>query len=246
MDESKNSQFYDADSGTYEATRFSTRMGRRDHESLMQLVSEQLVKMDLTDVIEVGVGTGRVTREIRKMSKNRLRCVDISPGMLELSMKTAPTPIPEFIEGSAYSLPVPDNDASALISVNLLSHLDDLERFWREAVRVTRPGGQIFVTSTNLLSVFYPFAYVVNRRGRAYGQEVHSTWHKMRAQKAAMEAAGASLVELQGEIYLPRALDRARLVGTFAVPVLRGFRMAPRILRAKASPMLLIRAVVDS
>jgi SAM-dependent methyltransferase len=236
MRESDNSDFYSKDSATYESTRFSSPSGYDDHIRLMNSLADLSSSLDLSDVVEVGVGTGRVTRVLLERGAERVRCVDIAPGMLETAEANTASPLVQYFEGSAYSLPFEANDCSSFVSVNLLTHLDDLGQFWSEAARVLRPGGIALVTSTKVDSLFLPFAVIANRRGSAYGQEVHTAWHRRRAQLNAISAAGGKVQSVTGHFYTPRAVDRA-FVGPIFNRVMRAFERLPTRVGTRLAPM---------
>jgi ubiquinone/menaquinone biosynthesis C-methylase UbiE len=236
MRESNNSNFYSEDSETYEETRFSTPSGLDDHNRLMKALGDVSGQLDLDNVVEAGVGTGRVTRVLLSKGAKAIRCIDISTGMLKVAQEKTADPRVSYIEGSAYELPIATDDCSAFVSVNLLTHLDDLTTFWREAGRVLQPGGMAMVTSTKVDSVFMPFGLIANRRGSAYGQDVHTVWHRRKAQLEAINAAGGSVESITGHFYTPRALDRGlagRAVHRFTrsmelnLPAPLGARLAP-------------------
>lgn len=236
MRESHNSEFYSADSVTYEESRFSTASGRDDHNRLMDCLAQLSTSLNLDDVVEVGVGTGRVTRVLLERGAAAIRCVDIARGMLEVAEAKTSDPRVRYIEGSAYELPIGDNDCTSFVSVNLLSHLDNINQFWSEASRVVRPGGRALVTSTKLDSIFFLFGFVANRRGSAFGQDVHSVWHRRKANLKAISAAGGTVQSVTGHFYTPRALDR-RFVGPFIHRLTRLHDQLPQQLARRLAPM---------
>jgi SAM-dependent methyltransferase len=156
--------------------------------------------------------------------------------MLKVAAEATADSRVRYIEGSAYDLPIPTDDCSSFVSVNLLTHLDDLTRFWREAGRVLRPGGTAMVTSTKVDSVFMPFGLIANRRGSAFGQRVHSVWHRRKAQLEAIGAAGGSVQSITGHFYTPRALDRG-LAGRAVHRATRSLEKLPPHLRTRLAPM---------
>ncbi|MGE0219052.1 methyltransferase domain-containing protein [Mycolicibacterium sp.] len=236
MHESSNRDFYSKDSVTYEATRFTTAAGQDDHNRLMSCLATLSDSLDLTDVVEVGVGTGRVTRVLLAQGAKAVRCVDIAPGMLKVAEETTADPRARYIEGSAYDLPIGDDDCSSFVSVNLLTHLDDLDQFWREASRVLRPGGMALVTSTKVDSLYFPFGVIANRRGLAYGQNVYTVWHRRNAQLGAIARAGGKLESITGHFYTPRAVDKGPVGRVFHV-ITRLLDRLPSRLRARLAPM---------
>lgn len=236
MHESSNSNFYSKDSVTYESSRFATASGRDDHNRLMSCLANLSASLNLVDVVEVGVGTGRVTRVLLDKGAAAVRCVDIAPGMLEVAKRNIADARVSYFQGSAYNLPIEDGDCSAFVSVNLLTHLDDLDQFWQEAGRVLRAGGTALVTSTKVDSLFLPFGVAANRRGSAFGQDVHTVWHRRNAQLNAIAAAGGKLQSLTGHFYTPRTLDRGA-VGPVFHQLTRLLDRLPTRLHTRLAPM---------
>jgi ubiquinone/menaquinone biosynthesis C-methylase UbiE len=236
MRESDNRDFYAKDSATYESSRFATAAGRDDHHRLMSILEDLSDSLDLGNVVEVGVGTGRVTRVLLKKGAAAVRCIDISSEMLEVAERTTADPRARYIEGSAYDLPIETGDCSSLVSVNLLTHLDDLNKFWSEVSRVVQPGGMALVTSTKVDSLYFPFGLIVNRRGSAFGHDVHSVWHRRRKQLRAISAAGGKVQSITGHFYTPRALDR-KVTGRVVHRLTRSLEQLPTRLRARLAPM---------
>jgi SAM-dependent methyltransferase len=109
-------------------------------------------------------------------------------------------PGPGSAIGSALRLPFATGAVDVCFSSNVLEHVADWEAMLAEMVRVTRPGGVVFVSFTNWLS--------------PWGGHETSPWHYLGGHRA---ARGAVLVDAVPR-YLPgwaRPLLR--------VPVLREF-----------------------
>ncbi|HEY8240258.1 MAG TPA: class I SAM-dependent methyltransferase [Kiritimatiellia bacterium] len=51
------------------------------------------------------------------------------------------------------AIPLPDNSYDAVVSIEVLEHLENHVRFMQEVVRVTKPGGLIVLTTPNVLSL---------------------------------------------------------------------------------------------
>jgi len=102
-------------------------------------------------VLDVGCGSGVVTREIARRVGSRGLAVglDPSPALLaaarELAEKAGFADRMEFREGDALRLPVPDRSFDVVVSVTVLSHVPKGEDAIPEFVRVLRPGGRLGV-----------------------------------------------------------------------------------------------------
>lgn len=233
-------KFYDSDARSYDASRFSSAFGEEDSRHLMALIGESLSRMDLSNVLEIGSGTGRVTRVVAEAGPKRLTCADLSREMLSIVGDLNLQPKPSLCHASAFDLPFPDSSFSSVVSVNVLSHLRDLRLFFQEAGRVLRPGGRILITSTNARSIFLPFAVYANMRRLAYGQDVPAAWHSLKSLKSTAMKADIDILSVVGEIYLPRALDRGH-IGHIVYPGITSFRRLPSLVRSKVAPMIILQ-----
>jgi SAM-dependent methyltransferase len=52
-----------------------------------------------------------------------------------------------------HAIPLPDNTYDAIVSIEVLEHLENHVRFIQECLRVTRPGGLAIFTTPNILSL---------------------------------------------------------------------------------------------
>lgn len=102
-------------------------------------------------VLDVGCGSGAVTREIARRVGRRGVAIglDRSPALLavarELAKEAGFGDRVEFREGDALRLPLPDRSFDAVVCVTALSHVPRGEAAIPEFVRVLRPGGRLGV-----------------------------------------------------------------------------------------------------
>jgi ubiquinone/menaquinone biosynthesis C-methylase UbiE len=115
-------------------------------------------------VLDVGCGSGAVTREIaRRVGRTGLAVgLDPSPALLavarELAHETGLGGHVEFHEGDALRLPFPDRSFDAAVCVTVLSHVPKGEAAIPELVRVLRPGGRlgVFDLDTDMTAFTHP------------------------------------------------------------------------------------------
>ena len=115
-------------------------------------------------VLDVGCGSGVVTREIaRRVGAHGLAVgLDPSPALLgvarELAHEAGLGDRMEFREGSALRLPFPDNSFDAVLCVTVLSHVPGGEAAVPELARVTRPSGRVgvFDLDTDMTAFTHP------------------------------------------------------------------------------------------
>jgi len=123
---------------------------------------------DLTGrlVADVGGGPGYFVRELRCAGARAL-CVDTDRG--ELAARGRPERGSAI--GSALRLPLASGAVDVCFSSNVLEHVGDWRAMLAEMVRVTRPGGIVFVAFTNWLS--------------PWGGHETSPWHYLGGERAA-------------------------------------------------------------
>ena len=98
-------------------------------------------------ILDVGGGAGYFSNVLRSGGA-RVICIDVDAG--ELSWRGQ---MPEgAVIGSAMQLPFATGSIDICFSSNVLEHVDDPELMADEMVRVTRPGGLIYLSYTNWLS----------------------------------------------------------------------------------------------
>jgi SAM-dependent methyltransferase len=97
-------------------------------------------------VLDVACGTGILTREVasRVGPNGYVAGIDPNPGMLAVARQLAPAI--EWHEGSAESLPFPDQSFDVVVCNFGLMFFSDRQRAIREMLRVLAPGGRLGVT----------------------------------------------------------------------------------------------------
>lgn len=95
-------------------------------------------------VVDVGMGTGLVSREILKITgePSRLIGVDPSPGMMKEARFDTPV---ECRVGRAEAIPVPDASADFVVMGYALRHIADFAAAAAEFRRVLKPGGRLLI-----------------------------------------------------------------------------------------------------
>lgn len=157
-------------------------------------------------VVDVGGGAGYFTDELNRAGA-RCVCVDCDAG----EMTAHGDPPPGSLLGSALALPLADDAVDVCFSSNVLEHVPDPWRMGAEMVRVTRPGGIVYLSFTNWLS--------------PWGGHETSPWHYLGGTRAADRYArrmgrrpkndfGASLfpVSVAGALRWARGLGDATVV----------------------------------
>lgn len=100
-------------------------------------VARWLVPEDAQFVVEVGAGTGKLTRAVAALGV-RVVAVEPDPRMLAVLLEQGL----EGVEGAAEAIPVGDGEADAVVAGSSM-HWFELEGALREFHRVLRPGGRL-------------------------------------------------------------------------------------------------------
>jgi len=100
-------------------------------------------------VVDVGSGSGLSTFELAQFAAQVIG-VEPEAAMRDLALQAAHQQNVDnvtFLEGSAEAIPLPDHSVDAVVGVTLASLYaeDSIQAFAREAVRVTRSGGQVLL-----------------------------------------------------------------------------------------------------
>ncbi|MFD9906636.1 class I SAM-dependent methyltransferase [Streptomyces sp. NPDC059063] len=119
-------------------------------------------------VVDVGGGAGYFTEEFRRRGAQAYL---FEPDLAELGAQGGKPPEGAVV-ADGYLLPVATGAADVTFSSNVLEHVADPQTFLSELVRVTRPGGLIYVAFTNWLSPWgghewAPWHYLGAERARA-------------------------------------------------------------------------------
>lgn len=99
-------------------------------------------------VLELGAGTGIVTRHLAEMigRKGRVVGLDASASLLEYARQhVSKGAAIEYLVGDAYRLEFPSESFDATVGVTFLAHVKHLSRALRQMMRVTRPGGRVLL-----------------------------------------------------------------------------------------------------
>ena len=140
---------YYAEQSASERTRQRIENVRR---ILLKLRSDRGLPTTSLDIVDVGCGAG--TQAFAWVREgHRAQGVDISTPLIELAReRAAEVPLSaEFHVGSATQLPFADNSSDVVMVSELLEHLPDWEACVNETLRVLRPGGVVYFSTTNRL-----------------------------------------------------------------------------------------------
>jgi ubiquinone/menaquinone biosynthesis C-methylase UbiE len=95
-------------------------------------------------VLEVGSGRGGGAKHIASTLKPRSYIgMDLAQNAVDLANSLHKVPNLKFIQGSAESIPLPDNSIDVVLNVESCHAYGDLEKFFSEVKRVLKPNGTL-------------------------------------------------------------------------------------------------------
>ncbi len=135
-----NQSYYDA---------FATNYERRRHHGYHAMIDRMEAEVVLPhargkSVLEIGCGTGLILGRLAPVSARAVG-VDLSPRMLARARSRGL----EVQVANAVSLPFADESFDVVVSFKVLPHVEQIEAALREAARVARPGGRLFLEYYN-------------------------------------------------------------------------------------------------
>jgi ubiquinone/menaquinone biosynthesis C-methylase UbiE len=124
-----------------------------DFELFSELERELLVQHGLEpghDVIDVGCGSGRLTKGLAPYLKGSYLGTDVVPKLLAFARTRAPSPAWRFEITEGLSIPAGDASADLVCFFSVFTHIlhEQTYVYLREARRVLRPGGRIVFSFT--------------------------------------------------------------------------------------------------
>ena len=200
-------KFYDDDAHQYD-NRWTTQGGSINHLIQKKIVTDLLVDWSEDKVLEIGAGTGRLSQNVMRCSKNFF-VSDLSKEMLQMTKERIKGQANNFYltESSIYSLPYKDSVFDAIFTVNVLNHIQDIDRALSEMTRVLKTGGGFLLSFHNLSSYYYPAAILLNRNNRAYKKDVYTVWRPYRGFLDKLCEIGLQINQIRGNVYIPIWLD---------------------------------------
>lgn len=133
------------------------------HDTANQL--ERYAPLAGSVIVDIGGGSGYFTDEFAR--RGATACL-LEPDHRELFSRGAPPNGAVVADG--YMLPLPDSVADIAFSSNVLEHVADPHTFLSEMIRVTRPGGLVYLSFTNWYS--------------PWGGHETAPWHYLGARRA--------------------------------------------------------------
>ncbi len=151
LDHSSNKEFFEYYAAESVTERTLERF-RSIRDCVLRIIEKGKAGVGPLDILDVGCGAG--TQSILWAEAGHyVHALDVNEPLLELGkQRTANSGYAiDFRLGSASDLPWPEQSMDVCLVIGLLEHVNAWERCLDEYARVLKPGGVLFLTTTNKL-----------------------------------------------------------------------------------------------
>jgi SAM-dependent methyltransferase len=187
------------------ASRFAGKGGRYLLDVQARAIRKVLADLPPGTALDVGGGHGQLVDLLQEAGwKVTVQGTDAEceRNLRELHGKRA---VP-FVEGDLFALPVPDRSFDLVISVRLISHVDDWPRLIAEMCRVARQSVVIDYPSTSGFNALTPLLF---RMKRAFEGNTRTYTSFSRAQlRAEFRRHGFTRLTERKQFFLPMVVHR--------------------------------------
>lgn len=200
-------RFYEEDAEDYERKRFGEEETDNEvHQSLLANFIDEL--RPKSSVLEVGCGTGRLTRTTVRhgfdivgvdFARNMLKQLDNGVDATDQEIGDM-----NLFQGDAKLLPFRDDTFDACIMINVASHLPDASSVMQEMSRVLRDGGMAMVNFPNTYSPYFPLAAYINFTQKSVQEDVYSRWYSWFEIRRILQDANFQVHRINGHMVPPR------------------------------------------
>ena len=201
--------FYEKEAPKYDEKRWPTQQGKYVNSVHRTIILGMQENWKNEKILELGVGTGRVTLMIAKRGAV-VTGIDSSPTMLEKTRnKLGERELNEriqLINASVYSLPFKNCCFSGCVSINVFSHLPNYENVILEVSRVLKPGGFFVANYPNLISYYLPYGILVNMRRKSLRRPVFTHWYNLHRIRKSYSRQNMRIDEIQGQVHFPAGM----------------------------------------
>ena len=140
---------------------------------LADLIKNIMSENHLKKALDVGCGTGRLVQFLNKSGFETFGC-DISQKALKVACKINKKGT--IVRSQADKLPYADNSYDLVTAISVIEHLkpNQVVQFFKEAKRVLKPGGFIFLVTPNFAA---PLRFVQGKNWFGYHDPTHINFY---------------------------------------------------------------------
>lgn len=131
------------------------------------LVASSLGKLAGLDVVDMGAGSGRMSRHLAAMGA---RVVGVEPNPAALGLAEAAGGGPRYIRAGAEATGLPAASADLVIFTYSLHHAQDMHAALTEAIRVLRREGRVAVLEPEAGDPFWPVGRFIDDETALYAE----------------------------------------------------------------------------
>lgn len=184
---------------------------RRNRDEYEQPWLEEVVpfaSMSGKRVLEIGFGPGYDALKFMQNGAD-YSGIDLTPENVDRTRRHLAffDFAPDVKQGDAEELPFPDSTFDITYSNGVLHHVPDMEKAFREALRVLRPGGDFYLLIYNKYSVFYILSVLLPHF--IAGRFLHESLAERRSRIEFSTADSAPIVNVYSRAELTAILEKA-------------------------------------
>lgn len=143
--------------------------------------------------LEAGSGPGHCSSLLGAARAGvRATLLDVDPAVLDLAVKRDPKLA--VVQGDLYRMPFREGTFDLVFNSSTMEHLDAFETALGEMVRVTRPGGRIFVGVPYRYGPFFPFNLI------PVGHPVSTWMGRLYSRRQLAEACAVGGIEVEERV----------------------------------------------
>lgn len=142
---SRTPSLFDRWSRTYDRVALQQSTYRPVHDAVI----ERLDGLDPEAVLDLGCGTGRLTRRlVHRFPAATVIGLDLSDGMLgEAAAELHDETSPRLVRGDALALPIRSGSVDAVVCTESFHWYPDQAKVLDDVARILRPGGRLVIAS---------------------------------------------------------------------------------------------------
>lgn len=141
------------------ATRLEERGAHPLFQNMIHDYLSTIPQDQALSIMELGCGTGVVTRQIREHVTDSAQVVglDLSEKLLSKAQSLAPEANIRWLKNTAESLPVADHSQDIVVMHTLMSHVPKPVALLQQAARTLKSGGRLIIFDADYASTTYGY-----------------------------------------------------------------------------------------